>query len=529
MGGGDFNPHYFEYPSLYMYFMLFNYGIYFLIGKLFGIFHTANEFAQLYIKNPTSFHMIGRLWETIFNLGIILTIYSIAKKIFTQRTAWIAIFFLAILPSAVNTGHVTKGDMSVIFLGILFWWMTYKIYETGESKYYYFAGALLGLAFSTKYYIAMIGITLPVAHFLRRPIKSIQPLILAFILIPLFFAIGTPYCFTQEFIIAFKEIFLGFNTQAADYWGTFHHRPFPIRLLLALKKISMMAEDQAGHFIGGTGLGILGIVGLIWMVLQKNSLRWFFIAPAIAFWIVVAAYFSPTAGYVAPLFPFLILTAAYLIDSMIDLFFTKKKYLISIPILIFTLFAFISAADETLVISYRYTLKDTRTSAKEWIEKNIPFGTKILMDMIPYSPPLEMTYSQLKKFTEIAEKTNHYKKDFFKLKLEITPPTLSGYEIFLIKKSAGEIGSLPDMTEQVQKTQDLFEIQGMNLQEELANLKKYNIEYLITNGAAEMDAIGKIPRLEKFYGELKSQLKPIKEFNPPSKHNFCPIIKIYKI
>ena len=28
MGSGDLNPHFFEYPSLYLYFMLFVYGLY---------------------------------------------------------------------------------------------------------------------------------------------------------------------------------------------------------------------------------------------------------------------------------------------------------------------------------------------------------------------------------------------------------------------------------------------------------------------------------------------------------------------
>src|SRR5581483_1816315 len=61
MGQNGLNPHFFEYPSLYLYFMLFAYGVYYMIGRVSGLFSSTLDFALLLVRNPTSFHLIGRI------------------------------------------------------------------------------------------------------------------------------------------------------------------------------------------------------------------------------------------------------------------------------------------------------------------------------------------------------------------------------------------------------------------------------------------------------------------------------------
>ncbi len=44
-GSLDFNPHWFHKPALYMYILFFEYGLYFVIGKILGAWNSVSGFA----------------------------------------------------------------------------------------------------------------------------------------------------------------------------------------------------------------------------------------------------------------------------------------------------------------------------------------------------------------------------------------------------------------------------------------------------------------------------------------------------
>jgi hypothetical protein len=193
-------------------------------------------------------------------------------------------------------------------------------------------------------------------------------------------------------------------------------------------------------------------------------------------------------------------------------------------ILAFTIVSITGSLKESFFTAYPYGLKDTRTIAKEWIEKNLPPQSKIIMDLLPYSPPLNMAKNQLEKFYNQAVLINHYKKDYFRMKLEVYDPNSIGYEIVLMKRSAQEVGSLPTQVEQVQKMQDLIEIRGD--ESDLKSLKKEGIEYVVTNSWA---ANVQTSNLKNFYKILSERFRPEQTFAPKNSYHPGPVIKIYKI
>ena len=70
-GSGDFNPHWFHKPALYMYLLFFEYGMYFVFGSLVGWFSSVQDFAIHYFSGKEPFLLIGRLTTTLFSLGIV--------------------------------------------------------------------------------------------------------------------------------------------------------------------------------------------------------------------------------------------------------------------------------------------------------------------------------------------------------------------------------------------------------------------------------------------------------------------------
>lgn len=515
MGQYGLNPHFFEYPSLYLYFMLFVYGLYYLIGRAAGLFSGTRDFALLLVRDPTSFHLIGRILEALFGVGVVFLAYRAGRAAFSRRTGLLAAFVTAVLPSAIFTGHVTKGDMAAVFLGMVFWLCAYRIYEEGKTRDYVLAGTLLGLAVSTKYYLAPLGIALPAAHFLSKRRGSHAMLAISLALIPLFFLIGTPYAWLSrgEFLQFFRDQRNAF----ASFTGP--SRPYADRFLDATRRLIRMEDDIPRFWIGAAGLGALCLAGALASVAEKKS--WLFLAPIFAYWIIVSGYHNPAAGYLAPVFPLIAVLGA---EAAVRFSRRLRRGALAAWIAVCAAAA-LSALANAIVIDRSYVLPDTRTEAKSWIEANIPPGSPILMDLASNNPPLEMDRGQLARLLEIAERTDNYKKEYFRLKLDSLRPGTTGYEILFVKRSAEEVGSLPYQVRQAQQVQDLFDPRNGS---PVSRLRKAGVRYVIVSSWSK-DNAAYYPDLAGFYREIEGKGRLLREFAPTRRDQPGPAIRIYEI
>ncbi len=535
MGGGDLNPHIFEYPSLYLYFMLFLYGIYFAVGRLFGWFASPVDFARLYVSNPTSFHVMGRLAEASFSLGSVFLVYQLGKKMFSEKVGLVAAFCLAILPSAIYTSHNTKGDMAGFFLSLLFWSYCYKISQSGETKDYYIAGAVYGLTLSTKYVPAIMGIALPIAHWMGPNRSQFKHFFGSLLVMPFFFILGTPYAvLSPEFINEFKMLFFSFGSGKPDYWTTLKIQVMINRFLRVTMNLFRMSDWPTSTWTGNYGLGLINFLGLGLLALKKEKIVLLIAGPIFIFWLIVGFITSPAAGYLQPIFPLFILSGSYLVvECATAISLSLRK-----PNKDFYFFAWSSVAAFFLVscaltlkwsatMAYAYKLTDRRTVAKEWIDAHIPTGSKILMDHLPYSPPIETSKNQMEKFYAKAVELNHYKKEYFRLKLDVYRNDLPGYEIFVIKRVSSELGVLPKHLEAAQQTQDLIEVGG-----DSAGWKAVinrGVQYIVVNSWSEKNALDNNPKIAGFYSSIPEHCKLLEEINPPSELHPGPSIRIYEI
>src|SRR3989339_99989 len=179
-------------------------------------------------------------------------------------------------------------------------------------------------------------------------------------------------------------------------------------------------------------------------------------------------------------------------------------------------------------LDYSYSLKDTRTTAKEWIETNVPFGSKILMDMYPHCPPLKQTKQQLENLYKRALALNHYKKEYLKLQLdayvESEGKKIFGYEIHNILRLPKEISGTIDMVKEAQKTQDLVDVSGGS-----SLIKKSGIKYFIYNSWDETSGLASEDRsLADYYKNINNNFTLIKEFSPADRLHPGPVIRIYR-
>lgn len=512
MGGGDLNPHFFEYPSLYLYFMLFLFGQYYLIGRLIGLFAGIHEFALSFVKDPTPFYLMGRVSEAICGVIILYIIYKIGKRLFSENAGLCSALIFAALPNFVYLSHIIKGYMGMIVLLLLAFWKIVRAVEEEDRKAYLLAGALLGLAASTKYPAAPFGIILPLAYFFFSRKIPVRTFILALFLIPLFFILATPY-----FVIAPAEFWKDLGGNIRIYSELSGHEPsYLSRLGVVLWHFLHLGDVPAPLLLGGLcGLGFLYSLAR-WE--KKHLLA---IVPIVTYLLIVGGYHNPAAGYLLQIMPLFVIWGVHGLFT----FCSRQGTVMKLVVILL-----LSAAvgwNCWLGGSYAYsfTIPDTRTLAKEWIDQNIPAGSNVLIDSKVNMPPILMSHAQLKKFYDKALSLNHYKKEYLALQLEVHPGPGRGYEIVTLKRNFSQIGSLEHQVEEIQQLQDLLEVSG-----DLKSLKKQGIQYVLTNDSVAQGSLQRHDKgIEDFYRALDKEAKLLKVFEPQYRIYLGGTVRIYQL
>ncbi|OGR88217.1 MAG: hypothetical protein A3A86_04285 [Elusimicrobia bacterium RIFCSPLOWO2_01_FULL_60_11] len=513
MGSGDLNPHFFEYPSLYLYFMLFLFGQYYLVGRLFGLFATTHEFALSFVKDPTPFYLMGRVSEAVFGVVILYIVYRIGKRLFSENAGLCSALIVAALPNFVYLGHIVKGYMGMILLLLLVFWNIIKAAEEEDKKAYLWAGALLGLAVSTKYTAAPFGIVIPLAYFFFSKKIPFSTFVLSLLLIPALFIMTTPYA-----VITPSELW-------RDLGGNIHvYSKFSGQETSLLSRFGLIFERlflYMGDVHAPALLGGFCTAGFLYSMFRWEKKHLLALVPIAAYLLMVGNYNHPAAGYLIQVIPIFVIWGVHGIFT----FCSRQRNALKLAVLLVFGFAIGWNCWEGVSYAYSFTVKDTRTEAKEWIDANIPAGSKILIDSKVDMPPLLMSYAQLKKFHDKAIEMNNYKKEYLALQLEAHPGEGHGYEILTLQKDYRQIGSLEHQVKDVQALQDLQPVNG-----DLKALRKQGVQYVIYNESVVHGSVLRHDEgIEDFYRALDKEAIPLKVFNPRFRIYHAATIRIYKL
>jgi hypothetical protein len=510
MGNGDLNPHFFNYPSLYLYFTLFISGIYFVIGKIFSAFASPHDFALSFIKNPTGIYLTMRLISGLWSTATVAVTYLFTKELFGKRAALITMIFSAFISSIIISAHEVRPNMPSMFFVITAFYLILLFLKKDDYRYFYSAAVVMGIATSIYYNAVFLGALLPLAHFFaRRKIKIFDiRLWVGLFLVPALFIVGTPFS-----IIDFNTFYRDFSAHSE---GAILNLPRGIPAVL-----------KHYLFVGHTGqltpfLGLLcyaGIAALLSNPLLISQGVILMLCSIFFFSFPTAMYFSPGKGYLFPAFPMFIAAGGYLLDRI----YSKSRVIFYIIFLL----CFTPLVWDCVEVLRGYMMEDTRTAAGNWVEQNIKVGSKILVDMAAHSPSLKETKGQLTGLYNRAKELNHYKKEYLKLQLEAYPENTKSYEIWRIFHAPLEVSGKADirLVLEAQKTQDLVDVSGG-----WRYIKHLGFKYFIYNNADEHAAmISGNPSLVKFYSEMPRNTELLARFAPKSKIYPTPLIEIRKI
>ncbi len=378
---GDFNPHFFRWPSLpfYAQFVL-------SVPTFFaGVSNTT-------IKNlsdiPTeSFFLVGRYMSAIFGVATVFLTFLIGRALYGAGIGLLGALVLAVLPLHAEHSHYVTPDVMVTFFSALTLLFAVYIFKSGERYWYWLAGVAAGLAIGSKYNVAVVLFTVVLAHFLadREKRGRVVWLIGTFAIAAGVFLLTTPFAlldlpgFLNEMAFQVRHYtILGHGSASEEaswsaYLSFFYNEAFVYQASLVL----------AGSIL----FALLRQRRTDWLILSFPAVGYFFFSSA-------RVYFSRN---LMPLLPPLAILSAVLLVAIAGWLWRfapadwkSSKYggSIGISAVSLGLFAlFFAFAIQHSILTDRYYLQpDTRQTAATWIVQNIPAGAKLRVE--PQTPIL---------------------------------------------------------------------------------------------------------------------------------------------
>ena len=361
---GDFNPHFFNYPTLYLYLLFGIYLCYFLIRIALG--GTVAEFLTEIALSPTSFFLLARGFSAFLGALTTILVFLIVKRLFDNKTAVLSAFFMSVAYLHVRDSHFGTTDVAMTFFIM---WATLSIitcYHTQKVRDYIIAGVLTGLATGTKYGGILLVFPTMLAYFMNhgepllKQIKAKQ-LWLYGLTAVISFVISSPFIlfdvttFLKDFLYELHHVTKAQGVIAMRGWW-YHSR---YTLLYGV----------------GWGMFLTSFAGVV--ISAKQDLRRalvLYLFPAL-FFLIAGQGYTVYLRYMLPLLPFICIASATFVVYLQNTFvkaLTRKNLL---PIL--ACIVAMPSLYNVMLFDCLISKTDNRVLVADWINRHIPAGSKI--------------------------------------------------------------------------------------------------------------------------------------------------------
>jgi 4-amino-4-deoxy-L-arabinose transferase-like glycosyltransferase len=366
MKTGDLNPHFFDYPTLYMYLQTLVATARFLAGAMRG------EWASLAQAPPEAFYVWGRALTAIMGTATVWILYRVGMR-WDRRTALLSAVMFAVMPLHVRESHFVLTDVPVTFFVMLALLLSLRAHERGTAAAFAFAGVAAGLAAATKYNGAVAALIPLVCCTMTPAVRPSRAVVLLWTIGGMLaaFLVAAPYT-----VIDLPVFLNQFARLSAEY-----------RIVSPGKEpVGLIYLKHLRNALGwpGSAIVIAGLaVGAFHAVAGPKRLKWIVV---LVFPLVYFRFISNQnlvfGRYLLPLLPFLSLLGATAIVAAVR---GMGRTTLSRParnaiILALTFLAVGPPAYTSIAFDANAARVWTTEQAYEWIVRNVPKGTKITME-----------------------------------------------------------------------------------------------------------------------------------------------------
>jgi 4-amino-4-deoxy-L-arabinose transferase-like glycosyltransferase len=367
----DPNPHFFDWPTLFIYVTAAAYAVLFAVERAIGgaIRHATLAKAAF---EPV-LHLIPRALSATAGILTIAALFGAARELFSRRVALVAAGFLAVAFLHVRDSHFGVTDVPVTFLTVCAFWAGIRCATRGVTQARVaIAGLLCGLATSTKYNAALVLLPAVVAIVSeiarerpRSTVLAVRAVAVLLLCAASGFLAGTPFALLDH--------------------RTFWAAVTTVRSHLAGGHVVMARNGWTYHaaFSFRYGLGfplvVAACLGGCWLVKQRTWAAALVLAFPVPYYVLLGSGQTVFVRYMIPTVPFLCLTAAFFVDRAGESFGNLFKNRRARDVATVALAAIIAAptAWTSLAFDRLMARSDTRVLGADWIVSQFPSGASM--------------------------------------------------------------------------------------------------------------------------------------------------------
>ncbi len=365
MRSGDFHPHFFDYPGLYIYVQFALSVARFMAGAV------AGEWTSLAGAPTSEFYVWGRALTATLGVATVWIVFQIGMR-WGARHALLSAGLMAVLPQHVRESHYVLTDVPLTFFVALTLLLSLRAHERGTLGAFVWAGVAAGLATATKYNGAIVLLVPLIACGMSTGLRS-RPVTMLGVVGAAFaaFILAAPYTIID--LPAFLNAF-------ARLSGDYRNAPSPPEPAWQL---------YLKHLRGGFKYPALllalagGILGLVRLTRGPGRARWAMVLvfPLVYFWFVSGQRIV-YARYLLPIMPSLCILAATAVISGVSLL---RRY--EVPraprtalIAGLTVAALLPPAMTAIQFDRSISRTGTAELAYDWVRANIPQDAVIVLE-----------------------------------------------------------------------------------------------------------------------------------------------------
>jgi hypothetical protein len=380
MGQEGLEPRLWNNPPLYKYVLLGEYAALYAAGRALGLYESTRDFGRSSNHDPTPLYRLARSTSAVAGVLTVAATAWIGRWVIGARGGLVAAWLLATCFLHVRESHYGTNDTLAALFATVAVGAAIGIRRGGGRGWPLLGGAAVGLGFATKY-TALVG-AVPVAlaqlwmawprvfasEALRRAGLSLAAAVVAILAASPFFVIAAPRVLADIYEHLYMPGQSGFGGRLID------------------------ARGAALYYLHALGWGVGWLpsaaiaMGAVLAVRRRDVGLALVASLPVAFAIVMGRQELFFARFLLPALPCLILLAAAAVDALLA-WLSRRGAPAWVGVL-----TVLGVTAQPLAASIRYDWlllrDDTRTLAKRWFEREVPSGSRVVVEWRDYSPQL---------------------------------------------------------------------------------------------------------------------------------------------
>lgn len=378
MGSAGLEPVWWNNPPFFKYMLLAEFGALFVLGRLAGIYASVAQFGAVNELDPTHLYLVARATTAIMGTATVVLVYALGNRLRNRLTGLVAALLLATCFIHVRDSHFAVNDIPLVFWVTLAVLLATKALSGTHIRWYLVSGVAVGVAFATKYTGLLAALPVVVAAlpwFSRGLSRKDRALRLGAALAG---GIGAAIVCSPYFVITPGRVIA--DVRAALY-------------VPAQAGFEGWEIDPSGGYlfylktlVRGMGWVALtaSVAGMTLALSRHRPVDLMLLLIPLSGLAILGSQQMYFARFILPIVPLLCVFAADGICALANHWCSRRALVPGLLLALAVAQPLASSVKSDMLL----TRVDTRTLAKEWIEANIPAGSRIATDWPVHSPPL---------------------------------------------------------------------------------------------------------------------------------------------